>query len=368
MKAMAARRHLERLAAVPRPAGSPAEAIARRYCTDVLEEHGFAVNEEPFDYSSWPGRWATPLAGLASIVILGIAGHVGYRGEGDSALLAIVLGALIGGPLAWWVARRGVLDLPFGRARGINLRATRGSASPVVWLVAHLDSKSQPIPTTVRIAGIVACAVVWVIAAGVAAAQAMGANVGTWWTWIVPAGVVAAMPVAASVVGTRSPGALDNASGVATVLEALGHLERDVEIGVLITSGEELGLAGARAYARRHPAAVALNCDGVDDRGSLVCMRAGRGPSRSSTAIEDAAKRAGFTLTVRGIVPGLLVDAVALHDAGWDCATLSRGSWSTFARIHRPHDDLQHLSGTGVAEAALVLAVAVQQLRSDSDL
>ena len=365
MTAMAAHRHLARLAAAPRPAGSPGEASARHYCAGVLQSLGFAVVDEPFEYSSAPGRWATPAAGVASLVMLTVAALFGTNANGPAALITIVVGLLAGIPLAMWTARHGVLELPLARARGINLRATRGDPEPMVWLVAHLDSKSQPVPTAARAAGMIALGAVVLIAAGVATAQSFGANVGGWWIWIAIAGALVAIPVEASVVGPHSPGALDNASGVATVLGAVERLERRDTVGVLLTSAEELGLAGARAVARRYPAAMALNCDGVDDRGTLICMRHGSRGSRSATAsaLAAAAAEIGIPLTTRGLVPGLLVDTVALHDAGWDCATLSRGRWSTLARVHRPHDDLQHLEGRGVDEAALVLAAAVRQLR-----
>ena len=55
-------------------------------------------------------------------------------------------------------------------------------------------------------------------------------------------------------------------------------------MGVLLTSAEELGLAGARAWVHawaqdgRAPG-VALNCDGVDDRGTLALLPAGTPPA-----------------------------------------------------------------------------------------
>ena len=327
-----ARRHLEQLAAAPRPAGSPAEAAARRYCTGVLEQLGFSVTEEPFEYSTVPGRWATPAAGTAALGVFALAGHLGNGGAGRSALLVLVVSLMLGAPVAIWMSRRGVLDVPFGRATGINLRATKGGQDPGVWLVAHLDTKSQPIPTAVRAGAIVATSVVLILALVVAVMQVSGADVASWWIWITITGAIVAIPIEASIVGDFSPGALDNASGVATVLEAVALLENDtraaahtVGVGVLLTSAEELGLAGARAAARRHPRATAINCDGVDDRGALLCMRSGRGGGRRSVAaLEAAAKELRVPLVVRGLIPGLLVDAVALHDAGWDAATLSR--------------------------------------------
>jgi hypothetical protein len=54
---------------------------------------------------------------------------------------------------------RGVVDAPVMRRRGVNIEATRGASSPQLWLVAHLDSKSQPVPMLVRVAGVIVLAV-----------------------------------------------------------------------------------------------------------------------------------------------------------------------------------------------------------------
>ncbi len=360
-----ARRHLQRLAQVPRPAGSASESSARAYCADVLGSMGFAVTMVPFDYSAAPGRWATPVGGGASILALAAAGHVGSRGGSLEALIILGMTIAVGGPLALWTARRGVLTMPFARRSGINLMATRGGAKPPVWLVAHLDSKSQPVPTAVRALGIVLSGAVWMAAVAVALAQWRGLSVMGWWPAIAIAGALAGLPVLASVVGARSPGALDNASGVATVLGAAEMLAGG-PVGVLLTSAEELGLAGARAWAAVHPRGLALNCDGVDDVGTLVCMRSGTSArSRAVAAYIAGAARCGAELRVRGLVPGLLVDAVALSDAGWDAATLSRGRWSTLARVHRPGDDLDHLEGAGIDEAARVMAAAAASVPVD---
>ena len=366
MEEATARRHLERIAAAPRPAGSEREAAARRYCAEVLGSLGFDVTEVPFEYSAAPGRWATPIGGALSMVGIAAVGHAGNR-DAPLASLGIMLGLLvIALPLAMWTARRGVLSLRIARRQGVNLVATRGGTAPPCWLVAHLDSKSQPIPTSVRALGIVVSVLVWIVALVTAVAQWRGADVAAWWVPITLAGLVAALPVLASVVGDQSPGALDNASGVATVLGAAERMN-GAPVGVLLTSAEELGLAGARAWATTREPRIALNCDGVDDTGTLVCMRSGRGRS-ASRALEMGAALTGVRLQVRGLIPGLLVDAVALADAGWDTATLSRGTWGTLARVHRPHDDLRRMTGAGIDEAARVLSAAASGVRSDAPL
>ena len=323
----------------------------------MLTGLGFSVADERFEYSAAVGRWATPAGGVISILVLGVAGHVGSTGNAAWSLATLIVGLVVVAAGGFWLARRGVLDLPLLRRTGINLRATRGEA-PVVWLVAHLDSKSQPVPTALRVLGIVLSAGLWLLAIGVAVAQVGGAAVASWWPAISLSGLVAGLPVAASVVGPHSPGAVDNASGVATVLTAAEKLPSGRSVGVLLTSAEELGLAGARAWTRSRETGVAINCDGVDDRGGLVCMRSGRGSERSVAALTAGASEAGVELRVRALVPGLLMDSVAFSDAGWDCATLSRGDWSTLLRVHRPGDDLSHITGAGVDEASTVLAAA----------
>src|SRR6186997_2902451 len=94
---VAARRHLEAIAAAPRPAGSQAEADARRYCCGALTSLGFSVTEEPFEYSALPGRFGTPAVGLCSIGVLAIVGHLGFHGAPRAALAVLVsVGAAIG--------------------------------------------------------------------------------------------------------------------------------------------------------------------------------------------------------------------------------------------------------------------------------
>jgi hypothetical protein len=129
---------------------------------------------------------------------------------------------------------------------------------------------------------------------------------------------------------------------------------------VLLTSAEELGLAGARAWARVWseaglPPGAAVNCDGVDDAGRLTAMYSGARPEalvRAASAEEGGdAGRA----TVRRLLPGILVDAVALADAGWRTITVSRGTLGTLGRIHTPRDTADRLSGNGIADAARLM-------------
>jgi acetylornithine deacetylase/succinyl-diaminopimelate desuccinylase-like protein len=351
---------LRRLAAEPRPAGGEAEARARAYCAERLRGAGFTVTEQPFEYSQFPGRYATSAFGLLSIASLAVAGHFGAQGQPRSAALALGAGAVLLAAGGLWMARRGVLHFPLARAEAVNLVAERGA--PKLWLVAHLDSKSQPVPMVVRAAGLVLSAVIWLAAVALAAAQLVGAPLSSAWMWVTLAGVVAGAPVVASIVGQSSAGAVDNASGVTALLAVAGGLSRDRPLGVLVTSAEELGLAGARVWSRGRPRGVAINCDGVDDDGRVVCMYSGRRPERLIAALRRAARRAGVPLQARRLIPGILVDGVALADAGWEVATLSRGNLRTLSRIHRPSDTLDRVTGAGIPDVAKVLLECAGEL------
>ena len=350
---------LRQVAAEPRPAGSEAEDRVRQFARGRLEGAGFTVSEEWFGYSAFPGMWATPAGGAGTAMTLAIAAVLGAHGHPAAALAVLVASAVLLGVGALWMARRGVLDLPLLRAEGVNLVARRGA--PRVWLVAHLDTKSQPVPMLLRVAGVVVAALVWVVLTVVAVRAVAGADVPAAWRTLGIAGVLAALPVMASVVGARSAGAVDDGSGVATVLLAVSRLAPELPVGVLLTTAEELGMAGARAFARLRAPAIAINVDGVDDRGPVICMRHGRG-ARARVGVAHGAASVGTRVRDTPTIPGLLTDGVALADAGWNAVTLSRATIGTLARIHRGADDVERMRGTGVEAMARLVAAAAREI------
>lgn len=260
-----------------------------------------------------------------------------------------------------------------------------------MWLVAHIDSKSQTIPMAVRIGSAVSFAVmsagvmvtVIVLAALTLPVHASGidaalfARVATILSYIA---VVAAIPIIFCFVGERSQGALDNATGVASVILAIDKLSAAVDIGVLITSAEELGLAGARHFAAtRGETALAINCDTIDDAGKFVCMASGAKSRRLDEAIDRAASRLQVEtvgverlatrgtarrpiLRLRGMLPGILADNIAFTDAGWESFTLSRGNIATLGYVHTSRDVPDRVKGTGIAKAASLIAAIVEEL------
>ncbi|MEP6507973.1 MAG: M28 family peptidase, partial [Gemmatimonadales bacterium] len=281
---------MSRLASTSRFSGSDNEANARAYCRSLLQERGFSVQEQKFDYSQLPGRWGPPITALSAAVVVWLAAHLAAGSHAPVVgLIEDFAGLGLLSLAGYWIARFGILSLPMSRSSATNLIATppAGQSEPFVWLVAHLDSKSQTIPMAVRIGSAVAFAVA---AAGVTVVvlvlatlampihasgidAALFGRVATVLSYIAVASVI---PIVFCFVGDVSVGALDNASGVASIILALDKLDDRGDIGVLITSAEELGLAGARHFVATHgETGIAINCDTIDDNGKFICMASG---------------------------------------------------------------------------------------------
>jgi hypothetical protein len=349
-----AKRIIDRIAEAPRGTGTEGEARARKFCADYLMRAGFAVTEEEFSYSALPGRWAVPLFGFLSLTWFAVLGAALDRTvpeqtvRGGIAFLPLL-------PILYLAAKRMVRSSRFMLRRARNLIAVRGGA-PRVWLMAHLDSKSQPLPMLVRVGGILLASsamLLTIVASFIPRVYDLG-NI--FWVPVTIAGAAGSFAVLLSTVGNRSPGALDNASGVAAAMLTAANSPSGTPVGIVLTSAEELGLAGAWAWVRdqaeRHATRhtkYAINFDGLDDVGALTCMSDPDNPFTG--ALRLAASEAGTALTVRRILPGIMVDSSALSRSDWDAVTISKGNFSTLARIHTRGDRPDRLTGTGVAEA-----------------
>jgi hypothetical protein len=263
--------------------------------------------------------------------------------------------------------RRWIVGLRFQRARSVNLEARRGN--PTVWLIAHLDSKSQTVPILIRIASSVALAAIMCFALAILLLSAFGvANESSLWSGVQLAAVIVALPAIFCFVRNDSNGAVDNASGVvAAVLAAQSSAVRD--LGVLVTSGEELGLAGARVWCaarvRGKPLSQplrVLNCDTVDDAGEWRSMYTGPKPKAITAAVESTANQLSVPVRMHRLIPGILADSMAFADLAIEAVTLSRGTFSTLARIHTRRDNSSALTGQGAAEASVLLSALAKEL------
>lgn len=235
---------------------------------------------------------------------------------------------------------------------GVNLIGHRPSGRqadrPTVWLAAHYDSKGQPISMATRIVG---------AATAVLGAAATLLALAASWT-LIPGLVFLALGVAIlsrTRVTDRSPGTVDNASGLVAVFAVLDALPRHADIGVLFLDAEEVGLLGARALVADRAAllegAAVVNFDGLDDRGRPIAFMHRRGPVTDAVAAELGALRARW-------LP-VLVDGIALRGAARECVTIMKGDWGTARVVHTPRDTAQRLALDGVRQVAAGVARAL---------
>lgn len=353
----------------PRMSGGEGAEEVEATLKERFAELGYDARELPFAFSTWPGRFGYSVSG-AALLVTGIAGAwLLYAGLPVIAL-AVLAGGLLLALLPFLLAGPAMRTLPWGRIETANLLFTREGRRPSWLIMAHRDSKSQLVPTLARTGVVIAGGVGWVALITMGGlwfagdAFRMPALVLVAGALVAAAGLVLGLSWAAD----ESPGALDNATGLAVLL-AVAEREESGQVGFLVTDGEELGLAGARAAVGAIPPVQGvINLDGLDDRGILYVAE-GHGWRRRGSApqLVAALLSAGRALELdvhrRRLPLSILVDHIPLSASGIPSLTLLRGEWASLGRVHRPADSPDRLDGSGAAETATAVSAALRLLR-----
>ena len=171
-------------------------------------------------------------------------------------------------------------------------------------------------------------------------------------------------------------GAIDNASGVAALTEVARRLSRgapiDRDVYFVATTGEELGLLGAHAFAENPPLppsqiVAAFNIDSVAiaPRGTPLAI-VGRGMTSLDAQIEKVIRAEKMR-----VAPGDAANEFVKRQDGWALqqhdipAVMVTTAYGDIARMraffdgdyHRPSDDLSHgLELGGAADDVRILA------------
>jgi hypothetical protein len=241
--------------------------------------------------------------------------------------------------------------------------------------MAHRDTKSQPVPLAFRGPAIALGLLVWIALVIASLMHAARPLAGAIILLLGAIGVITGVVLIFCWVDNRSPGALDNASGVVAAL-GIADRERDAgDVAFLITDAEELGLAGARAAAGGLPPVFGvINLDGLDDEGTFyvlerfgIMKKRGLAPHLAAALLQEADAR-GEAADRRDLPFGIPVDHIPIVNAGIPALTVMRGSMKSMRRVHRPGDDLDHLNGDGVRKTIDLVCGALDRLRSQARL
>ena len=358
----------------PRLTGTPEAAEITNYVRGQLTALGYEVREHPFSFSTWPGRFGVSAAGAVFLLGALFTSGLLYAGHpGVALVLHLVVLVLI---MAIAVLAKPLMQmLPWGRAQASNLMAHKAGSRPRYFVMAHRDSKSQPVPLAFRGPAIVLGIIAWI---AMLLACALGLldpvyNRSDIALIIGAVSVVAGAILIFCWVENRSPGALDNASGVATLLGVAEAEAAAGDVAFVVTDAEELGLVGARMIAPLLPPSFGvINIDGIDDEGGYFVIERFGFPKKTgaaphlAAALLHAADEMNTPARRRDVPVGLLVDHIPVVKAGTPAVTLMRGTLGSLRRVHRPADNLDRLKGTGVTATVTLLSKALTFLRSKS--
>jgi hypothetical protein len=377
----AVRADVAALAGMERGSARPGELRSAAWIAERLRELGVAgVGIEGFRYqrSYALAHGAHSLAGIAAIARGGLAGALG-----GLAVLASYESE-VSGRLQW--IRR---VLPAGRGANVLARipASRKARGTLV-LVAHHDAANtglvwHPAVTAFGAARHMRRRRVDPFMAPVAAALALGiggsalgrrSSAGRALRAL-GAGLLAISVAADADVarGATVPGASDNASGVAVVLELVRRLVEnppaEVDVIALLCGAEEAGMGGMADFMGRHAGELPRSSTlvlGLDTLGAgtpIVAsgegtMREHRYPPPAMAVIDEGAAIAGEPSPQRWRIGGW-TDPILATFAGVPAASMLSMGPGYFPNYHRPTDTPENVDWDSVRSCARIAAGAL---------
>lgn len=390
--------------AYPRFAGTCAEVKARRWVYDQLKATGLTVHEEFFRTARHAVRrlrltihtmvsvgalalatmYDTGHFGAAAVLGLGLVGAFPFfakwrlqvEGAFDVGEMVETANVIAERPAAGGAAGPG--DGVLGPGDGVCGPAVDAPAQPSrrgVIFIAHVDSKSVALPTFVPVAVLVAF-LLGVLAYGLLAAYAaIAGGAPALPAALAPATVLPVLALATFALpflpfGDESPGALDNASGVAVLLDLARRLPADpaladTDLAFVASGAEELGLAGAMRWAQKHgddwdPAqTLVVNVDSVGAGKGLIAVDVRGEVAGRSTArfLADVTREAKLPLRHLPFLPGVGVDSMPLAARGFaTISLLGEVLGGASRRIHTRRDTTEWLNEEGLRNASRAAA------------
>lgn len=353
-----------RAIAFPRFVGSAGERNAQTVIRKALHGAGYNVNDLSFTSSLFPLEFFPRLV-VAVLCTVTIGAYLSLAAAPAIAVeLAVLAGLLLIAATRWNRTMEWMYTLKrFGRLTSKNILAIHPHRENYMNLVftAHYDSKSQTHSAVTRVAlsCLLACCIVATNALTVLSA-AYDLNPFYVLCALIPMSILGLI-LQTNATHSRSPGAYDNASGVAVLLELARSNAADtppVNLGFVATGAEEAGLCGAVALMRdgrfieMFPPArtVIINLDGIGSDGPLtITDRYGIPPVRTGPLVADLciaiAQRFGIESRHNWLAMGAGMDHVPFASHGYQTVTLSTASFDkAFRAMHTKHDTADHLS------------------------
>lgn len=370
----------------PRGTGMPAEAAVADYVAGRLNELGLAVERQRFRSVTTQNAFPLAVDGLALLAV------ALYPLDGPLTRWSAAGLALSTAPLLWYTIRHADSPLrpllPQVTSRNVVTRVKpQDESRQRAVVLAHLDTNRCRLAwqsSGVRYLEPLTCLTLALLAL-LGLLYLAGALLGDpgwlWWASLLPAGYVAgmAMTLWRDDRTPYSPGAHDNAAGVAVALELAGRLAvqplRRTEVWLAFTGGEETDHAGLKTLLRRHAAALRqaafIDLEGVGS-GEIVyltrqgvCAHYRPDPELLAMARKVAERRPD--LGVRAAEMPIEDEVRTLRTAGYRAICIAgRGpATGTLPHWHRADDTPDSVSAEVMVRATEFVMTLLEELDQD---
>ncbi|HSB05845.1 MAG TPA: M28 family peptidase [Thermodesulfobacteriota bacterium] len=349
----------------PRRTGTKGESKAAQAIVRTLKELGYETVEEEF--SIHPSPWVWMKGGHLLTIFFLLTIWLTYEKIPFIAFLFSTL--YLVGLGVWdriWISMGRWLvseDLSRGiRSMNISAHLPGKQEGQPLYLMAHYDSKSQSLNLYLRtglflfgtLSGVLFCLGVWV-------------HVPILFQVFFFLSMTIHVVLICSRMGNQSEGALDNASGVGSLLQVArvwaSRATRGVDLRFIFTGAEEMGLLGSLMFQKRRrkrmvlEEAFLINIDSVGKKGKMRVCSSGEAGGRWLKEVVAFAREKGIDLRPLRFHQGIMMDHLPFSHLG--IASLSLTSISTEGwHVHTPRDTFSRVQPGGLAEMErLVLAL-----------
>lgn len=280
--------HVKNLA-FPRSTGSDGEKKAKDYIINSFKDLNLETEIQEFTYSTFPLSVMARLFLLALIVIQIFIYILYAKYPVYSVILSITVVMLIIASTKWRKSYHRLFKIPWKRKTSSNIigRKKRGEDKKNIIFMAHYDSKSQTLPAFWRAVifgtSFSGSALLIGITILFSLLKFLGYPLPLWdktlLFYLCTLTITSYILLQLNRSENKSPGALDNASGVALLLELARILPEetgDSNLTFLATGAEEDGLCGAIAFMEEKEKeydrnnSYFINFDGPGSEGNII--------------------------------------------------------------------------------------------------
>ncbi len=350
-------KHIQALS-FPRRCGSSGEKKAFRYILEHFRNHSLSCDIQNFNFSSSPFSLLARVIPFTILALLVAAALLSTVSTAATLTIAAVLIAVFFLSTRW----NRLSEFMAGRSgaqtsNNIIARIPNDEAHKEFVFLAHYDSKSQVFPLYFR----VACTFLFLFGFFISLVGIMSVTLNApffrkeFLFYPIALCLISVLSAAFNVKGNLSPGAIDNATGIALLLELARIIQKWKDKGTcsytfVATGAEEEGLIGAIQFIKmfegllKNREALFINFDGAGAPGKIIVHdRYGIPPVKTSDRLAKLvllrARERQMDVSRGYLPPGVGVDAIPIAYHGFEVISFSSRIFNraTFS-IHSSRD------------------------------